>query len=154
MHKNPNEKLSTDYAPHELTEDRVADILRESVIFRSLIARETALRETRRIAIANNCRQIRLLDDELFDFRESNDAAGIAPEDKRSFVAAEIVIEAERRDTSETCYVAVEVSFTDHEDDIRRAARNTGFLTRFTGNAAIPVVAAAQVDPKVKADFD
>ena len=136
------------------TEAVATAILRDLTALKGFQTHSAALRETRRIAIANNCRQIRLLGDELFDFMESNDAADIAPKDKRSFEAADIVIQAERRDAGETCYVAVEVSFTDYEDDIRTATRNTGFLTRFTGNAAIPVVAAAQVDPKVKADFD
>ena len=129
-------------------------ILRDLATLKGFQTHSAALRETRRIAIENNCRQIRLLDDELFDLVESNDTADIVPGEQRSFVAADIVIEAERRDTGETCYIAVEVSFTAHEDDIRRAARNADFLTRFTGHDGDGVVAAAQVDPKVQADFD
>ena len=136
------------------TEDVLTGLLRDLATLKGFQTHSAALRETRRIAIENNCRQIRLLDDELFDLVESNDTADIVPGEQRSFVAADIVIEAERRDTGETCYIAIEVSFTAHEDDIRRAARNADFLTRFTGNTAIPVVAAAQVDPKVQSDFD
>ena len=136
-------------------EEVTTAILRDMATLKGFHTHSAALQATRRIARTQNCRQIRLLnDDELYDLVENNDTADIVPGEQRSFVAADIVIEAERRDTGDTCYIAVEVSFTAHENDIRRAARNADFLTRFTGNAAIPVVAAAQVDPKVQADFD
>ena len=137
------------------TEAAITAILRDLATLKGFQTHSAALQDTRRIARTQNCRQVRLLnDDELYDLVENNDTADIVPGEQRSFVAADIVIQAERRDTGSTCYIAVEVSFTAHEDDIRRAARNAGFLTRFTGNSAIPVVASAQVDPKIQPDFD
>ena len=142
----------------EVRQDRTDAVLnsirRDLAPLKGAHARNAALQATRRISRMQNCRQIRLLDDdELYDLVQNNDTADILPGEQRSFVDADIIIETENRDTGQTCYIAVEASFTAHEDDLRRAARNAGYLTRFTGNAAIPVVAAVVIDPKVEADF-
>ena len=140
---------------HDLTETYMAAIRDDSAWLRRHFAHIAALRATRRIARTQDCRQVDLLnDDELFDMLQDNDTSDIAPGDQRSFEAADIVIRAEHRETGDTCYIAVEASFTAHEDDIRRATRNANFLARFTGSPAIPVVAAVAIDPKVQADID
>ena len=118
-------------------------------------ARNGAERETRRIARLMNCRQVALLnDDDLYDMMYSNPAAAdISRSDRDSFERADIVILAERRDTGETRYIAVEASFTAHEDDTRRAIRNAEYLARFTGQPSHAVVASCYVDPDVEPIF-
>ena len=64
------------------------------------------------------------------------------------------MIRAQERDTAELLYLAVEASFTAHPEDTRRAARNARYLTRFTGNPAIPVVASVHIHPSAQPDFD
>ena len=134
---------------------QLTSIRRDLAPLKGAHARNAALQATRRIARVQNCHQIRLLDDdELYDLLQENDTADIVPGEQRSFVDADIIVQTERRDTGDTCYIAIEASFTAHEDDIRRAARNADYLTRFTGKVAIPVVAAVVIDPKVQTDFD
>ncbi len=133
----------------------MTSVLRDLAYLKGSHTRNAAEKNTRRIARTQNCRQVRILnDDELYDLLQENDTSDITPGDQRSFVDADIVIEGEDRNTGETCYIAVEASFTAHEDDVRRAARNAEYLARFTGNPAIPVVAAVHLDDKVQPDFD
>ena len=56
-----------------------------------------------------------------------------------SFRRADLVIEA--KDEDESCYIAVESSYTVDWYDIDRAVRNARLLTRFTGRPGHPVVA-------------
>ena len=95
------------------------------------------MRITRRIARITNCRQIRLLEGgEILDRLSAADTAGIPQNELDSFEDADIIIEAERRDTSEIHYIAAEVSYTAGQRDVDRAIRNAAFLTRFTGQPA------------------
>ena len=150
-----NRRMDALEAGQERLEATTTAILRDMGTLKGAHARNSALQATRRIARVENCRQIRLLnDDELYDLLQANDAADITPGEQRSFEDADIIIQAENRDTGDTCYIAVEASFTAHENDIRRATRNADYLARFTGKAAIPVVAAVLIDPKVQDDFD
>ena len=131
----------------------VAEIREGLRPLRASHARNGAERETRRIARLMNCRQVELLnDDDLYDMMHRNPAAAadISRSDRDSFERADIVILAERRDTGETHYIAVEASFTAHEDDTRRAIRNAEYLTRFTGQPSHAVVASCYVDPDVE----
>ena len=106
-------------------------------ILKAAHARNGALRITRRIARITNCRQIRLLEGgEILDWLSAADTAGIPQNELDSFEDADIIIEAERRDTSEIHYIAVEVSYTAGQRDVERAIRNAAFLTRFTGQPA------------------
>lgn len=106
-------------------------------ILKAAHARNGALRITRRIARITNCRQIRLLEGgEILDRLSAADTAGIPQNELDSFEDADIIIEAERRDTSEIHYIAAEVSYTAGQRDVDRAIRNAAFLTRFTGQPA------------------
>lgn len=106
-------------------------------ILKAAHARNGALRITRRIARIANCRQIRLLEGgEILDWLSAADTAGIPQNELDSFEDADIIIEAERRDTSEIHYIAAEVSYTAGQRDVDRAIRNAAFLTRFTGQPA------------------
>lgn len=69
----------------------------------------------------------------------------IPTNDLRSFRAADLIIEA-RDGKGETCFVAVEVSYTANGRDVRRAIRNAGFMSRFTGKSVYTVVTGLQRD--------
>ena len=97
-------------------------------------ARNGAERDTRRIARTMNCFQINLLNsDDLYRLLAAIDSDDISRSDRDSFESADIVIVGEHRETGETHYIAVEASFTAHEDDTRRAIRNADYLARSTG---------------------
>ena len=77
------------------------------------------------------------------------DTEGISNDDLRSFRIGDIVMRVE--DTNgETCYVAVESSYTADERDTRRASRNAELLTRFTGCPAVPVIASVNLDRRIE----
>ena len=57
-------------------------------------------------------------------------------------------------DKGQPAYVAIEASFTVDSNDINRAVRNAGYLTRFTGLPAFPVVAGVAVMPEAQEEVD
>lgn len=117
-------------------------------------ARNGAERGTRRIARSMNCFQVRLLNsDDLHRLLAGIDSDDISRSDRDSFEDADIVIAGEHRETGETHYIAVEASFTAHEDDTRRAIRNADYLARSTGQPAHAVVASRVIDPSVESIF-
>lgn len=117
-------------------------------------ARNGAERGTRRIARTMNCFQVRLLNsDDLHRLLAGIDSNEISRSDRDSFEDADIVIVGEHRETGETHYIAVEASFTAHEDDTRRAIRNADYLARSTGQPTHAVVASRAVDPSVESMF-
>ena len=114
-------------------------------------ARSGAERDTRRIARIMNCFQIGLLNsDDLYRLLAAIDSDDISRSDRDSFENADIVIVGEHRETGETHYIAVEASFTAHENDTRRAMRNADYLARSTGKLTHAVVASLFVDPSVE----
>ena len=88
-------------------------------------------------------------DDLIRMVRNSGVAAEIDFGQRRSFYAADLVIEG--IDTAgNTHYVAAEASFTADRRDTDRALRNAEFLTRFTGQPAHPIVASIANDHAVQ----
>ena len=57
-------------------------------------------------------------------------------------------------DKGQPAYVAIEASFTVDSNDINRAVRNAGYLTRFTGLTAFPAVAGVAVMPEAQEEVD
>ncbi|MYG86306.1 MAG: hypothetical protein F4192_13615 [Gemmatimonadetes bacterium] len=76
---------------------------------------------------------------EIRALARSKETKDIPANDLRSFGSADLIIES-RDGKDETCYVAVEVSFTANGRDTRRAIRNAGFMSRFTGKRTYSVV--------------
>ena len=156
--KASHDELKSIVTTHGIKLDRLEagqnDIRRSIGPLRGFLALNGALRATRRIARIMNCRQVRLLnDDELHDMLRANDTADISPSDQISFENADIAIVAEHRNTGEIHYIAVETSFTAHEDDTRRAIRNARYLSRFTGQPAHAVVVSVFASPEVQHIF-
>ena len=139
-----NQRLAT-------LEEGQARIENDVATLKAAHARNGALRITRRIARIVNCRQIRLLDaGEIVDGLRVADTAGIPQNELDSFEEADIIIEAEHRDTGETHYIAVEASYTASRRDVDRAVRNAEFLTRFTGQPAHGAVASQRIRADIK----
>ena len=68
---------------------------------------------------------------------------------RRSFYVADLVAKVEDQDGNEL-FMAVEASYTADERDTRRAVRNAGLISRFTGLTAVPVVASLENDHAVQ----
>ncbi len=81
--------------------------------------------------------------------RTSGMAREIPYGERRSFYAADLVIEAADA-TGAPCYITAEGSFTADKRDSSRAIRNAAFLTRLTGHPASPVVASMRNDYEVQ----
>ncbi len=107
-------------------------------------ARDETIRQADGVAIVMGFRMVRTLSyGDLVSMTTSADTSGIADGDILSFRSADLVIEA--TDTNgETQYIAMEISYTADERDTRRAIRNAGLLTRFTGHPAHPAIASIQ----------
>ena len=106
------------------------------------------------ITLAHNCLPTRELTKlELYRMMRDGDATGISRGEQESFRNADLVVEAEHEDTGEIHYFAVEASFTSGIGDVIRAVRNAGYITRFTGRPAHPVVACVSATPEAEAAF-
>ena len=81
------------------------------------------------------------------------DLSGISPNDLESFLLADLIMEARNGD-GETVYVAVESSYTVDERDTRRAIRNAGYMTRFTGKPALAAIAGIRQDWEIAATIE
>ena len=106
------------------------------------------------ITLPHNClpkRELTKLD--LYRMIRDSNPKDISGNDQESFRNADLIIEAEHEDTGEVHYFAVEASFTSGINDIRRAIRNAGYITRFTGRPAHPVVACVGATPEAEAAF-
>ena len=80
--------------------------------------------------------------------RQSGLADEVEAGQRRSFYAADLVLEGLDADGN-TRYVAAEASFTADRRDTDRAQRNAQFLTRCTGQPALPIVASVGNDREV-----
>ena len=90
---------------------------------------------------------------EIVDLARGQDTSDIARGDLISFHRADLIIEATDGD-GDLNYIAVEVSFTADGRDTRRAIRNAGYLTRFTGRPAYAVVTGWRLDWAIQPAID
>lgn len=93
-------------------------------------------------------RQLYLHSNEIIDLARHQNTTDISAGDLSSFSRADLIMEATDA-AGELHYVAVKVSFTADARDTRRAIRNAGYLTRFTGRPAHAVVAAFRKDREI-----
>ena len=131
-------------------EDDVKAIRSDIGVLRGGHGRTTAIRQAPIIARSMGFRRIRSLSgDDLWDMTDESDTSDIHANVLNSFRRADLVMEATDTD-GESCYIAVEVSYTVHQSDISRAARNSRFLTRFTGRPAFAAVVGEHVHNDVQ----
>lgn len=117
-------------------------------------ARATAIRKSAGIARGMGLRRARNLSmDDLYDMMDLADTSDIHANLLTSFANADLVMEAADSE-GETCYVAVEISYTVQDRDVSRASRNSRFLTRFTGRPAFAAVSGEHVDGDVQDIID
>lgn len=116
-------------------------------------ARNAAERQAGLIAEDLGLEYVRTLTfDDVRDMVRSHDTTDIPVNDLRSFRLADLIVEA--TDAGESCYVAVEISFTANGRDTKRAFRNARFLTTFTGRRAYAVIASVKVDDRIRGILD
>ena len=112
-------------------------------------ARTAAIREASSIAREMDFyRTKNLSQDDLWALIDRANTLGIPNNVLRSFRRADLIMEATDRE-GETCYIAVEISFTVNGRDTTRALRNAEFLTRFTGKPAHAAVVGLRRDDRV-----
>ncbi len=80
--------------------------------------------------------------------RNINDPSAANPDQRDSFINADLVIEGADGD-GQTVYIAVETSWTADRRDSGRARRNARYLTDATGHRAIAAVASVRNDNEV-----
>jgi hypothetical protein len=84
---------------------------------------------------------------------QAQNTSDIPANELRSFRRADLIMEA-TDGTGETCYLAIEVSFTANGRDTTRAVRNAGFPSRFTGRRYRAVVAGLHRDRRIQASIE
>ena len=126
------QKLRNDIAPVKAAHARNAAI--EDAV---AIAGDLGLRHTKT-----------LTREDLWEITENGDTSGISSNELRSFRRADLILEAVDKD-GESCYIAVEISFTANGRDTSRAIRNAEFLKRFTGRRSIASVAGLYRDNRI-----
>ena len=135
-------------------ENRVASIQDDVGILKGAHARDATLRETPFIANEMGFRWVKdLTAFDLWGLIDNADTSGIPTNELRSFRRADLIIEATDEDDN-SCYIAVEISFTANGRDTSRALRNAGFLTRFTGKHAYPAVVGLRRDDRIHGLID
>ena len=103
----------------------------------ALIARRMGLRRSKTLS-----------QEDLLDLTDAADIAGIPSNQIDSFHEADLIMEAMDRER-ETCYIAMEISFTVNGRDTARAIRNAEFLTKFSGRRAYAAVAGLYRDNRI-----
>ena len=127
--------------------DRRMDRLENDMgVLKGAHARNAAMEYADDIAAELGLEMVRVLSGaEIRTLARSKAAKDIPANELRSFRAADLIIKA-RDGKGEICFVAVEVSYTANGRDTRRAIRNAGFMSRFTGRRAYPVVTGLRRD--------
>ncbi len=136
------------------TDNALAAIRNDIGILKGGHARTAALSHSYTIARKIGLKRVRnLTDEDLWNMTDTVDISDISSNQIDSFHLADLVIEA-ADSSGETRYIAVEISYTADDRDIDRAIRNAGFLTRFTGCVAHPVIAGVHQDNRIESQIE
>ena len=104
------------------------------------------------IAYEMGMRMVRTLERiELMNMAHDAVRDGTPRNSLRSFINADVIIEATQEDGA-TCYIAVEASYTADHRDADRALRNAEYMTRFTGLPARPCIVSVRNDRELAPD--
>ena len=133
----------------ESVENSIQKLRNEIAPIKAAHARNAAIEDAVAIAGDLGLRQAKTLTrEELWEISESADTSDISTSDLRSFRRADLILEAADKN-GESCFIAVEVSFTANGRDTHRAIRNANFLKRFTGSRSIAAVAGLYRDNRI-----
>lgn len=92
---------------------------------------------------------------DLSTFTQNADASRIPYNHIISFQEADLIIEAYNlQDRDDTCFIAVEASYTCGQDDTDRALRHAAILRGFTGKPVYPVVSGVRIHDALKASVN
>ena len=117
-------------------------------------ARDETIQQADGIAIVMGFQMVRTLSyGDLVSMTTTADISGIAEGDILSFRRADLVIQVTDAN-GETHYIAMEISYTADARDTRRAIRNAGLLTRFTGRPAHAAIASIQSVNEIQNTID
>ena len=129
---------------------RVQPIQDDVGILKRIHARNAALREAPFIADGLGLRWVKDLTPADLWALTDRAPADIPTNQLRSFRRADLIAEATSLDNGETCYIAVEISFTANGRDTTRAQRNAAFLAQFTGRRTYAAVAGLCRDHRIE----
>lgn len=88
---------------------------------------------------------------DLSAFTQNADASRMPYNHIISFQEADLIIEAYNlQDRDDTCFIAVEASYTCAQDDTDRALRHAAILRGFTGKPVYPVVSGVRIHDALK----
>ena len=117
-------------------------------------ARSAMLRNAALVADALDCQLIaEVPQGVLLGFAKIAEANGEPYNDVQSFKNADMVLHVVNSD-NQPGYITVEASFTIGDRDVNRAIRNAGYLSRYTGLLAYPVVAGVDILPDAQERVD
>ena len=134
----------------ESNERQLAQLRSDLAPIKAAHARNATLREADLIAEDSGLSFVRVLSAaQVAELARSRAAAGVAKNELRSFRRADLIVEG-LGEAGETCYLAVEISYTVNGRDTDRAIRNAGLLTQFTGQPACAVVAGLRHDRRIE----
>ena len=154
-------KQFTDFV--ELSEQRHREVRNDIGMLKGYATEAAIIRFADDVAIELGLRRVSTLSvNQLMDMIESADTTGMfdSPQSRRdnlrSFRRADLIMEARnpKEPNGETCYVAVESSYTVNGRDTRRAMRNAEYLEKFTQKKAHAVVAGVHLDDRIREDVE
>ena len=138
----------------DATDNAIAAMRNDIGILKAGHARTSVLGATTAVTDGIGLERVRdLTYDDLRALTLAADTSDIPANVILSFRQADLVMEATNQ-AGETCYVAVEISYTADERDTDRAIRNAAFLTRFTGCPAHPVIAGVHQDHRTESRIE
>ncbi len=91
--------------------------------------------------------------DELWQLIDSVDTSEIHNNILFSFVNADLIMDVVDA-AGAASYIAMEVSFTVHENDASRAIRNSRMMSNFTGKPALPAIAGIHIGEEAQSFID
>lgn len=147
----------------ELSEQRHRDVRNDIGMLKGYAIESAVVKFADDVAIELGLRRLNTLGiNQLVDMAESADTSGMFDSSQsrrdnlRSFRRADLIMEARnpKDPEAETCYIAVEASYTINGRDTRRAMRNAAYLERFTQKRAYGVVAGVHLDDRVREDVE
>ena len=122
--------------------------------FKNRFSESQVVEKAATIALAMGCTLERVVgNSELAQMCRHTDAGALRRGDLVSFTLADLVLEVSDEQDGRQ-FIAVEISYTADRRDTDRARRNADYITRFTGQPALAVVASARNDQVTQSLID